>query len=36
MGTMLVSSDRGLTAAHSYSDCVATNLSAKTGRGLGI
>lgn len=36
MGTMFASSDRGLSAAHSYSDCVATNLSAKTGRGLGI
>lgn len=36
MGTMFASSDRGLSAAHSYSDCVATNVSAKTGRGSGI
>lgn len=30
------SSDQGLSSARSYSDCVASNLSAKTDGGPGI
>lgn len=33
---MFASGDRGSSSARSYSDCVASNLSAKADRGPGI
>lgn len=33
---MFASSDRGLSSARSYSDCVASNLPAKTDWGGGV